>query len=76
VGLGASAAILLQRGRAPAAPAAGAEDADGDDDQLLVNWSGTHECRPRALAQPESLEELEAVVARAHEQGALPVRVG
>jgi len=73
VGLGASAAILLQRGRAPAAPAAGADDADdGDDDQLLVNWSGTHECRPRALAQPESLAELEAVVARAHEQGALP----
>jgi hypothetical protein len=69
VGLGASAAILLQRGRAPVAPAAGEEDADGDD-QLLVNWSGTHECRPCALAQPESLEELEAVVAHAHEQGA------
>ena len=36
----------------------------------LVNWSGTHECATRRLYQPESLAELEAVVAAAQKTGA------
>ena len=35
----------------------------------LVNWSNTHECRPKRFHQPESQAELEAVVAEAHEKG-------
>ena len=50
-------------------PADAAGDKDEDEEHLLVNWSGTHECRPRVLAQPESLEELEALVADAHAAG-------
>jgi hypothetical protein len=36
----------------------------------LVNWSGTHECQVRRYYQPESLEELEGMVKKAHETGA------
>ena len=67
VGLGASAAILWRK-VVPRA-AGGSEAADEGEDHLLVNWSGTHECRPRVLAQPESLEELERLVAEAHAEG-------
>lgn len=35
----------------------------------LVNWSGTHECQVARFFQPESLEELEAVVKAAHKTG-------
>lgn len=36
-----------------------------------MNWSNTHEVSPRRLYQPESLEELEGIVAKAHENGVL-----
>ena len=39
-------------------------------DQHLVNWSGTHECHVARFYQPESLAELQAVVAQAHAAGA------
>ncbi len=71
VGLGASAAILWRK-VVPRA-AGGSEAADEEEDHLLVNWSGTHECRPRVLAQPESLEELERLVAEAHAEGGPPL---
>jgi L-galactono-1,4-lactone dehydrogenase len=35
----------------------------------LVNWSNTHECWPRRFYEPESQEELERIVAEAHEKG-------
>uniref|UniRef100_A0A061QTN3 L-galactono-1,4-lactone dehydorogenase n=1 Tax=Tetraselmis sp. GSL018 TaxID=582737 RepID=A0A061QTN3_9CHLO len=35
----------------------------------LVNWSGTHEVTPQRLYQPETLEELERIVAEAHNEG-------
>lgn len=37
----------------------------------LVNWSNTHECHPRRLYEPETVEELEQIVAEAHEKGML-----
>ncbi|EIE19735.1 L-galactono-1,4-lactone dehydrogenase-like protein [Coccomyxa subellipsoidea C-169] len=39
------------------------------DEHHLVNWSNTHECRPKRFYQPETQEELEAIVREAHEKG-------
>ena len=36
----------------------------------LVNWSATHAVSPRRLYQPETLQELEALVAAHHNSGA------
>jgi hypothetical protein len=36
----------------------------------LVNWSNTHECHPKRLYEPETVVELEHIVAEAHEKGA------
>ena len=36
---------------------------------VLSFRSGTHECRPKALHQPETLEELESLVADYHKRG-------
>ena len=35
----------------------------------FTNWSGTHEVRPKRLYEPETTEELESVVATAHQKG-------
>lgn len=35
-----------------------------------MNWSATHEVRPRRLYQPETQAELEALVASHHKSGA------
>ena len=42
---------------------------DADEGNHLVNWSNTHECRPKRFHQPETPEELEAIVADAHAKG-------
>ncbi len=42
---------------------------EADDGAHLVNWSATHEVHPRRLFQPESLEQLEALVASHHRTG-------
>ena len=34
-----------------------------------INWSRTHEAQPKRLFQPSTLEELEAIVAYAHQTG-------
>ncbi|KAJ9544001.1 hypothetical protein OSB04_023708 [Centaurea solstitialis] len=39
-----------------------------DDLHTVVNWSGTHEVQTRVFLQPETLEELEAVVKDANEK--------
>lgn len=72
VALGAGAAVLLKPKLVQKLDAADAAGGDDEEEHLLVNWSGTHECRPRVLAQPENLEELEALVAGAHAAGAKP----
>mmetsp|Transcript_18685 Transcript_18685/g.56485 ORF Transcript_18685/g.56485 Transcript_18685/m.56485 type:complete len:605 (-) Transcript_18685:704-2518(-) len=41
----------------------------GEEGAHLVNWSGTHEVHPRRLYQPETLEELQAIVAGHHQRG-------
>lgn len=43
------------------------------DEHHLVNWSNTHECRPKRFYQPETQEELEAIVREAHEKGLMPI---
>ena len=48
--------------------AAGTDD-EAPDEAHFVNWSGTHEVTPKRFYQPESVEELEQVVAEAHEKG-------
>lgn len=42
---------------------------------MLAHRSGTHECRPKALLQPESLEELESLVADYHKRGEAPQKL-
>ena len=37
--------------------------------QQLVNWSGTHQLRPKRFYQPETTEEVEQIVQKSHEQG-------
>lgn len=44
---------------------------DKADEHHLYNWSNTHECRPKRFYQPETQEELEKIVAEAHEKGKL-----
>ena len=39
----------------------------------LVNWSNTHECHPKRYYEPESVEELERIVAEAHAKGVAPL---
>lgn len=39
------------------------------EEHHLVNWSNTHECHPKRFYQPETQEELEKIVAEAHENG-------
>lgn len=41
----------------------------GEEGAHLVNWSGTREVHPRRLYQPETLQELEGIVAKHHETG-------
>ncbi len=43
----------------------------GKDEHHLFNWSNTHECRPKRFFQPETQEELEAIVKEAHNKGAV-----
>ena len=45
--------------------------ADSEDDTVLINWSSTHECRPKRFYQPETLHEVEQLVASAHRSGVL-----
>ena len=42
----------------------------------LVNWSNTHECHPKRYYEPESVEELERIVAEAHENGVTLLHTG
>ncbi len=42
----------------------------------LVNWSNTHECHPKRYYEPESVEELERIVAEAHEKGKILLCTG
>ena len=37
-------------------------------DEELVNWSGTHSCMVKRMYQPESSEQVEAIVSDAHEK--------
>ncbi|KAJ0411669.1 hypothetical protein ATCC90586_002053 [Pythium insidiosum] len=45
---------------------ADAGDDDASDDHVFVNWSASHECRPRALHVPESVDDLERILATYH----------
>jgi FAD/FMN-containing dehydrogenase len=48
----------------------GAVKGDEEDERtVILNWSGTHECRPAVIHLPESLAEVEALVAQAHADG-------
>ncbi|KAK9794590.1 hypothetical protein WJX73_001185 [Symbiochloris irregularis] len=42
---------------------------EGEDDTVLLNWSGTHECRPRRFFQPATQQQLEHLVKKAHKAG-------
>ena len=42
---------------------------DCDDEAHLVNWSRTHEARPKRLYQPDSVKQLADLVHYAHENG-------
>ena len=39
------------------------------DSEAIVNWSGTHGCTPVKLHEPETVEEVETLVRKCHEQG-------
>lgn len=40
-----------------------------EEEHHLVNWSNTHDCHPKRFYEPETQEELERIVAEAHEKG-------
>eukprot|EP00238_Polyblepharides_amylifera_P002554 CAMPEP_0196572266 /NCGR_PEP_ID=MMETSP1081-20130531/2344_1 /TAXON_ID=36882 /ORGANISM="Pyramimonas amylifera, Strain CCMP720" /LENGTH=515 /DNA_ID=CAMNT_0041889525 /DNA_START=412 /DNA_END=1959 /DNA_ORIENTATION=+ len=46
-----------------------ASEGPGTTAEQIVNWSGTHTCHPKKYHQPESLEELERLLAEAHKTG-------
>ena len=56
-----------QRKAAAAAP----KEADGEeeDSTVLVNWSGTHTASTLSFHEPDSVAELEAIVAQNHAEG-------
>ena len=63
-------AALQEQAERAAEGAAAAVGEQLEEGTHLVNWSNTHECRPKRFAQPETVEELEAIVADAHAKGA------
>ena len=73
--IGASAALIISVStsfRKEPEPATQHHDPaeDYENEHHIVNWSETHECRPKRFYQPETHEELEALVAEAHAKGA------
>ncbi len=46
-----------------------ASDAQQEDDNEFANWSATHKVRPRQLFEPESVKDLQRVVAQCHASG-------
>lgn len=61
---------LDQEPLVPEAVEQAVEQLIGDkDEHHLFNWSNTHECRPKRFYQPETQEELEAIVKEAHDKG-------
>eukprot|EP00192_Tetraselmis_astigmatica_P008362 CAMPEP_0117666988 /NCGR_PEP_ID=MMETSP0804-20121206/10695_1 /TAXON_ID=1074897 /ORGANISM="Tetraselmis astigmatica, Strain CCMP880" /LENGTH=606 /DNA_ID=CAMNT_0005474621 /DNA_START=100 /DNA_END=1920 /DNA_ORIENTATION=- len=73
-GLKYAAAALAAAGLGYAAytqSAVAPSDGGGDDlgGAHIVNWSGTHEVAPKQLHQPETVEELEQIVAAAQKEG-------
>ena len=48
--------------------AASSEDAE---EHHFVNWSNTHEAFPKHLYEPQTEDELQAIVANAHRRGKL-----
>ena len=44
------------------------KESGGEDENAIVNWSGTHSCNPIKLHQPETLEEVESLVRRCSQQ--------
>lgn len=63
LGIGVLAGVGWARGKADP------EDGSSIEGGHFVNWSNTHEVSPRRLYQPESIQELESVVAKAHSNG-------
>lgn len=47
----------------------------GADSHELVNWSNTHQCKPKVFHEPETPEEVEAIVSKAQAAGKAPQRV-
>ena len=48
---------------------AGTDGDSTDDSHELVNWSNTHQCKPKVFHEPETTEQIKAVVAKAHAAG-------
>lgn len=46
-----------------------ASSSDDTDEHHFVNWSNTHEAFPKQLYEPQSEEELQSIVAKAHRRG-------
>jgi hypothetical protein len=63
LGIGVLAGAGWARGRAEA------EDSPSIEGAHFVNWSNTHEVNPRRLYQPETIQEVEGIVAEAHTNG-------
>ena len=40
-----------------------------ETEESIVNWSGTHGCTPKKLHEPETVEEVEELVRKCHDQG-------
>ena len=73
--IGASAALIISVstsfGRKEPEPLAQPQEQvdDYENANHIMNWSETHECRPKRFYQPETHEELETLVSEAHVRG-------
>ncbi len=68
----AGAATVYLSGKSTKEVATAVVDTAKEELQQLVNWSGTHNVRPKRFFQPETIEEVEQIVRKAHEQGIWP----
>lgn len=60
--------LLARENGAGEKTASPAEEPEGEE-EVVANWSNTHEVRTRVLHKPENLQELEAIVRGAHAAG-------
>ena len=69
-GLGTAAAISAFFGVSLSSNLSNKQSSDEEEDEHhFVNWSNTHEAFPRYLFEPQTENDLQTIMARAHRKG-------